>query len=828
MFHGATSKTTTLIVLLLINIVVMNFGQSNHLSIKGVIQDVSRQPTVGATVTLTKGVSDFKKTFLTKPDGLFEFNQLEAGEYWITVSSGPNFLTSKYILLKDQPLENVILTLQEDPTFTIKKRVMVVGDPDRLDKIPGSAHFIDKSEMEKQKQAFDDVHQVLRQIPGVNIQEEEGYGLRPNIGMRGSGVERSSKITLMEDGILIAPAPYSAPSAYYFPTTGRMRALEVRKGSSQIKYGPQTSGGALNFVSTEIPKDLALDSTWSLGSDVARKGHINLGASYQNFGWLVETYQLNTNGFKKLDGGGDTGFSINDYLAKFRFNTSEHEPYYQQLEFKLGRTNQDSDETYLGLTDGDFSLNPNRRYRASQIDNFKSTHEQFQVRHFAALPKGLDLTTTVYRNNFARNWYKLQSISGTKLSNLFKDPTTYSNQLDIARGEDSAVDALKVRANNREYYSQGIQSVLGFDYQENGSGISHGVEFGLRYHQDEEDRLQHEDKFQMTSGNMNLTTRGNPGSQSNRISDADALSFSVQDEIQWGRWSITPGMRYENIDLTRTDYSKTDPGRATPTKVKTNSVKILVPGVGINMDITPELRLFGGVHKGFSPPGPGSTEDTLAEESINYEFGFGLDQKFFRTQIATFYNDYSNLLGVDSLASGGMGTGDFYNGGKARVVGLEVSTSADLANRNKYDFSVPIQLSYTLSDGKFLNSFASKFGPWGGVSIGDNFPYLSPHQLYVGIAVETAKWSTRLNTHYVSAMRTKAGQGVILKGSATDSYAVLNLSNEYRLSPLVRLFFDVQNVTNNRYIVARRPYGARPGLPRLLMGGIKFNLGLNK
>ena len=129
----------------------------------------------------------------------------------------------------------------------------------------------------------------------------------------------------------------------------------------------------------------------------------------------------------------------------------------------------------------------------------------------------------------------------------------------------------------------------------------------------------------MASGKMNLTTRGNPGSQSNRISDADALSFSVQDEIQWGRWSITPGMRYENIDLTRTDYSKTDPGRATPTKVKTNSVKILVPGVGINMDITPALRLFGGIHEGFSPPGPGSTEDTLAEESINYEFGFGLD-----------------------------------------------------------------------------------------------------------------------------------------------------------------------------------------------------------
>ena len=41
----------------------------------------------------------------------------------------------------------------------------------------------------------------------------------------------------------------------------------------------------------------------------------------------------------------------------------------------------------------------------------------------------------------------------------------------------------------------------------------------------------------------------------------------------------------------------------------------------------------------------------------------------------------------------------------------------------------------------------------------------------------------------------------------------------------VTLFVTVQNLTNQAYIAARRPAGARPGLPRMLMGGIKFHLG---
>ncbi len=802
------------------------FAHTSTLWIRGRVLDSSGTPMSDARVQLTSGDQRFERSFQTGEEGLFQFGELSLGNYRITVSSRGYRTIDRILSLPEDAADEVRLTLQPDPSLTIYERIMVVGDPERLDEIPGAAHIIGPRELKRQKQGLDDIHRMLRQIPGVNIQEEEGYGLRPNIGMRGTGVDRSSKITLMEDGVLIAPAPYAAPSAYYFPTSGRMRSLEVRKGSSQIKYGPRTNGGVLNLVSSEIPRALSLEGKLGFGSDSAGQGHLNLGGTHGNVGWLVESYQVKTDGFKELDGGGNTGFYVGDYLAKLRFQTPLDARVFQQFEVKLGSTEQDSEETYLGLTDDDFALNPNRRYAASQADRFDSNHRQYQARYFVAVPGGLDVTMVVYRNNFARNWFKLQSIGGNSISRIFGDPDAYAGELDIARGRDSDPDILKIRANNRQYFSQGIQSVLGL--HRHLGGAQHRFEFGFRYHQDQEARLQHEDGFQMSGGRMNRTSFGAPGSQSNRLSDAEARSFFFQDEIQWDRWTVIPGIRYENIDLTRTDFSKTDPGRTNPTRVGTNAVEVAIPGVGINFDASQDVRLFGGVHKGFSPPGPGSNEFTEAENSINYEFGFGLGQPGFNTQLVAFYSDYGNLLGADTLAAGGQGTGDLYNGGEARVVGMEASVSFDPVSNLQSGFSLPVQMTYTVTHGEFRNAFDSAFGPWGDVIVGDRLPYLPRHQFYASFGVRTGKWDAGFDTHWGSSMRTVAGQGRAPLLERTDAYAVLNLSTEYELSQRASLFANLQNVTNNRYIVARRPAGARPALPRLFMAGIHFRLGSDR
>ncbi len=799
------------------------FGQAPLCSISGSVLDPSGASIPGAFVTLTNRSDGSTVQVLADRLGTFRFDDLAPAAYSLSAHVPDFRVWKEEFELTPGQHRLVRADLQIAPSVLIQERVMVIADPSETISIPGSAHYIGNEQLEKRKVGFDDIHSFLRPVPGVNIQEEDGFGLRPNIGMRGTGVERSAKITLMEDGVLIAPAPYSAPSAYYFPVSGRMEAIEVRKGSSQIKYGPQSNGGALNLISTHIPTSFRMRGNLTGGAHGTTKGLVSIGDSYERVGWMLETYQIDSGGFKRIDGGGDTGFKVNDYVGKLRLNTGATTRMYQELEIKLGKTNQTSNESYLGLTAEDFRNDSRRRYAASGRDVFYGDHSQYQARHLIALSNRLDVTTVVYRNNFKRNWYKLQSVSGISISSALADPVRYASELAVIRGADSTADALKVRANNRTYFSSGVQSVVGLRL--NAAAFRNALEFGVRYHRDEEDRFQHEDGFQMREGRMLLTSAGDGGSQSNRVSGARALAFFVEDKIEWGRWTVTPGFRYEHINLRRIDFSRTDPGRITPTRIRRNRVDVIVPGVGLTFDFSPEFALFGGVNKGFGPPGPGSSEETEAEESINYEGGFRYSKRSLSVEALGFFNDYSNLLGRDTLSSGGGDTGMAFNGGAARVVGLEAAASYELSRIFGFDFLLPSRVSYTFTNAEFDSSFRSDYGPWGAVRPGDELPYLPSHNLHADITLEKARWTIDLGSTYVSSMRIKAGQGPTSGSETTQAHLLFDVAGEYRLREDTKLFVAVQNLTDKAYVAARRPAGARPGLPRTVTAGLRFDIG---
>ena len=132
---------------------------------------------------------------------------------------GPYFISLivTSLVLDASPLKNDSSNYLEE--------IVVIGSRDEVTKIAGSGSVIEQSEIDQ----FDhvDLGQLLGSVPGVYIREEDGFGLRPNIGIRGATSDRSQKITIMEDGVLITPAPYSAPAAYYVPNASRVHTIEV-------------------------------------------------------------------------------------------------------------------------------------------------------------------------------------------------------------------------------------------------------------------------------------------------------------------------------------------------------------------------------------------------------------------------------------------------------------------------------------------------------------------------------------------------------------------------------------------------------------------------
>ncbi|MBI5914588.1 MAG: TonB-dependent receptor [Bacteroidetes bacterium] len=772
-------------------------------------------------------INGTSKGDVTNSEGKFLLENVVPGEYEL-IASGVGFASVKQVVsLKMKETAQVIIEIEESvmglPAVVVQG-VSLTGGLRGLRSVPGSAHYISPQEMEKS--SYTDINRALRSVPGVNLQEEDGFGLRPNIGLRGSGSDRSSKITIMEDGVLAAPAPYAAPAAYYFPTIGRIQAVEILKGSSQIRFGPYTTGGAINLVSTPIPQEFSGRLHLLGGSFGNRNLHAYAGNSHRNFGYLVETFQYKSDGFKNLDGGGETGFDKKDFLAKFNLNTGPKARIYQSLQFKAGQAIENSDETYLGLTQEDFDETPYRRYAASQKDRMDTQHEQYSVRHLVQFSPFIDLATTVYHQKFHRNWYKLDKVSESSgqvpgIAALLADPTAFPEAFATLTGSTSPIDkALSVKANNRDYRSQGVQTLLSWRFQT--AAVRYTLDLGLRYHADEADRFQWTDDYKMEDGIMELTNSGKPGTESNRVESGKAIASFVQFKLQWGKWTFIPGLRHENIRMEQKDYGKNDTGRlGTDLKVAANEVDVFIPGAGLNLKVNPGLDLFAGVHKGFSPPGV--KEGSKPEASINYELGGRYQRGAVSGTAVLFFNDYKNLLGADLAAAGGSGSADLFNGGKVETKGLEFQMTWNVLESKHEDWSLPVSVVYTYTHSAFQSSFSSEFEGWGKVESGDELPYLAPHQLAVVLNLSHEKFGFNLSGRYQDVMRTVAGQGEIPQNERTNAYFILDANASYLLHPKMTLFGSIANLTDEAAVISRHPAGLRPNLPRTLMAGLKVN-----
>ena len=689
-----------------------------------------------------------------------------------------------------------------------------------MDEVPGALHVISPAELERY--AYTDPLRVLRAVSGVNIQEEDGYGLRPNIGLRGSGSERSARITLMEDGVLIAPAPYTAPAAYYFPSIARMASVEVLKGSSQIAFGPQTAGGAINLVTSALDGECAKVLYRAEGSGFGgRLQHVRL-TQYWNgrkgqWGFLVEGMQFGSDGFKALPSNVSTGFAKTDGLVKLKWSAPADRRLQQSVQLKVGFVDELSHETYAGLSATDFQADPYQRYTASERDAMEAEQSQAVLRHVATVSDRWTMETDLYRTRFHRNWYKLDGCeyaSGVRQSLL----SLYQSEATAALQEDTPEDmALVLKANNRWYGSHGLQHRGTWKF---GALESNQVVYGIRVHEDWVDRFQWRDNYRIQGGRMELLEEGVPGSAGNRIDGARALAGFVRAALRKDRWTLTPGLRTEQMEFRRSEFGA-DVDRKELAEERSNAVGVWLPGVGLTYERRNQDHLFLGIHRGLIPPG--SAPSTLPETSINAELGYRWSRAHSGGQVVIFHTAYDHLLGSDLTATGGSGSGDLFNGGAAQTSGFECEWAGELAPRAE-GFALPLRLTYTYTLARFTSAFESEFGPWSTVERGDYFPYLSPHQGNAQLSWIRGSHTLECNARYASGMRVVAGQAALSESESTDAVALLDVLFRKEFSRGLNAYLGVNNAFNTVAVVAMRPAGMRPNMPRTLRMGVSIAL----
>lgn len=791
-------------------------------AIKGKIVNEQNVPLSDANISIDKT----KYGAVSNRDGAYYIGGLNAGTVTLKVSIlGYKTAQATITLPENGEVEQnfTLVSESEQLAEVVISANTILGSKHAVLSRTGSAYYISPKEL--QKFSHTDANRILATVPGVNVFEEDGFGLRPNVSLRGSSPSRSSKITIMEDGVLAAPAPYASPAAYYFPTIGRMDAIEILKGSSQIQYGPFTTGGAINMVSAQIPTKLSGRLEASRGMFNNIRGRVTVGNSHKYVGYVVDYTKYSSDGFKKIDNGDKSGFDRNDLVAKLRLNTDMGKSWVHALNLKFQYSNEVSDETYLGLTSSDFALAPFRRYAASAKDRMTTKHTQYMATYTLGYEKSFLFTLTAYRNTFSRNWYKLESATldkkKAKLDKVLSDPEKNKDVLALLTGEaDNTTGALAVKANNRNYVAQGIQAKA--DYHFTIGETFNDVEIGLRLHSDHEDRFQWVDRYNMIAKTMVLKETGVQGSDANRLVSAKAFAGYVLYKFRYKNLYVTPGIRYEHITLKQNDYGKKDPDRK-GNDLKTIENKVggtFIPGIGVNYRVIRELALFAGVHRGFAPPGVGKKPEDAPkpEKSINYELGARFTLPNFYAEVGGFFNQYSNMLGSDLVAAGGTGTLDQFNAGAANVMGMELLANYDLRFAAVSELSIPLSFAYTLTSTGFLNEFESDI--WGEVKKGDEIPYIAKHQLSLGVGAEYRAFSLDANLRYSSGFRTKAGTGEIPKAQKAGNSVVCDIIGRYAFSDQISFNVAVNNLFNHTYLASLSPYGARPGMPLTVMGGV--------
>lgn len=747
-------------------------------------------------------------------DGSFSFAGLTPGNYEIEGKRLGTAVARVSVTVREEEMADVTLRVADAPVEIVG--VEVVGSrADALARLPGSGAVVSALELHALQPLS--ANDALRTIPGVNVQQEEGVGLRANVGVRGLDPDRSRTLLVLEDGVPVALAPYGEPEMYYSPPIDRMNRVELVKGSGSILFGPQTIGGVLNYVTADAPSVATGTVTLQGGAGRSRLVKGNYGGSWNGVRGNIGAFDKRASNLAGL------WFAVSDVTGKLGARTPVGE-------FGLKATYYDerSNSTYVGLTQSMFESSPYTHPAPNDLLHIR--RYAVTASHQTGFLGNSSVRTSAYAYQTTRDWRRQDygySADGTQ--HVFRNST--GNR-------------------NRSFDVAGVEPRFRSVWSRDGRPIE--LDFGMRLHY-ERARDQH-----INGATANASTGV---VRDDEIRVGRAVSAFVQNRFFiTPTWHVTPGLRLERFTYDR-NILRARVRRTTSTGTTRNpedvdiqggdAVSEVIPGIGTAWTPSQLLTVFAGVHRGFAPPrvkdGLVYPDPTLsgadqvpqlqtlsldAERSLNYELGTRLTPRSFLSLEATaFYLDFTNQIIEPSLSAGSAADVALANQGATRHRGLEAALSLDIAKALGRPFGLIARVAGTRTTAEFSKD---RFLRAGGDTVnvrGNRLPYSPALTASASLTLDHPSGlllrldGLHVGEQFADNFETRAGSANGRVG-LIPAHRVIDLAARYRLPRVTSLSVSasVKNLRDSKHIASRRPEGIKPGLRRTAFAGLEWRL----
>jgi Fe(3+) dicitrate transport protein len=719
--------------------------------------------------------------------------------------------------LKPTLISIAILSSQLVISYTIKAEEQVLAEiekftvtgilPDRLEAVAGSFDIIDEEYLESRRPLS--INEQLRTLPGVMVVPDGSMSFDLNIGIRGQNPRRSAKTMVMEDGMPLQLAPYTDPVNHYATPSTSVSRVEVVKGAGQILYGPQTLGGAVNFVTKAVPRNGEVEGsvTSMFGNQDFRGLHGNVGFGNETGGGIFDFSQSKGDGIFN-----DSEYDVKDYRFKGEFNITAH----QTLGLKLVHTRDRRNQTENYLTQDEYANDP-YFHPTVELDKWQQNRDVAQLTHKFAINDNFSLKSHAYYTDTFRNGLR-GSNSGREVNDEWESRLRNCDAVGDINGDgrvttsdigSTDINVCGGRHAPRQYYTWGVESRADFGHSL--FELENDAIIGLRYHQEQAHREQVYAVNTAQRLNYKLALLEGEDREGTRL-NAYALSYYAQNTTYIDNWSITAGFRVEDVRTSDSDDFSSN-------RVSDSYTEFL-PSLGVAWNGITNTTLFAGVHQGISPSRADRELDASGARAVPEEstlFELGMRSHFFKGVTmsgALFHNDIENTI-VDNGAT-------FDNSGKSEQQGIELSSRINFGEIYNWNNNIYLSGSYT---NLWTAEYIKASDP---ANDGNRMQYAPKDLLNFDLGYEHASGiDVRLGVQHVSSQfaddentRIETGNGI---EGIIPSYTIWNATiNYYIPNTGVTFFASVENLFDKEYLVSRNE-GKLAGRERLFFGGITID-----